>query len=482
MPGLLADLVDELRTVGIPVSVGEHVDAAGAIAAIPLQDKDVLRAALQAALVKNAEHLSAFNLIFDLYTSGSEQSDAGPLASLSDAELRDALRDAIAGDDDLLRTMLADEYVRRFADVEPGRPVAGVMYGIAVNQAADLDGIRHDLLEGDGDGQGEGAGEGGGTGGGGGGGGRSRGGGRIQDDSPPSVRSLRDRLAQAEVDRAIGKFRQEIEASIRRTLVADRGPRAVRATMRVGLAEDADIATASAGELAAMAAAIGPLSQQLTQVLNQQAAYRKRKLSIRGTLRKAMGSGGIPFQIATEPARPPKPDIVVLCDVSGSVASFSRFTLALLIALDSRLSRLRVFAFTDGVADITGMVQEARASGRPLDGEQIARESIRFTGSSDYGRVMREFAAEHARQLTRRSVVLVVGDARSNYTDPSVHAFAQIQQHAGAVYWLNPEPRRAWNDGDSVIAEYAPFCARVEECRSLRQITDFVQTLASAAR
>ena len=486
MPGLLADLVDELRTVGIPVSVGEHVDAAGAIATIPLRDKDVLRAALQAALVKNAEHLNAFNLIFDLYTSGGPPSDPdeGPLAGLSDDELRDALRDAIAADDDLLRTMLADEYVRRFADVEPGRPVAGVMYGIAVNQAADLDGIRHDLLEGDGDGEGAGAGGGGGTsgGGGGGGGGGFRDGGGTVDDGRPAVRSLRDRLAQAEVDRAIGKFRQEIEASIRRTLVADRGPRAVRATMRVGLAEDADIATASAAELAAMAAAIGPLSQQLTQVLNQQATYRKRKLSIRGTLRKAMGSGGIPFQIATEPARPPKPDIVVLCDVSGSVASFSRFTLALLIALDSRLSRLRVFAFVDGVADITEMVQEARASGRPLDGEEIARLSTRFTGSSDYGRVMREFATEHSRQLTRRSVVLVVGDARSNYTDPSVRAFAQVQQHAGAVYWLNPEPRRAWDEGDSVIAEYAPFCARVEECRSLRQITDFVQTLASAAR
>jgi hypothetical protein len=486
MSGLLTDLVDELRTVGIPVSVGEHVDAAGAIAAIPLQDKEVLRAALQAALVKNAEHLSAFNLIFDLYTSGGPSSDPdeGPLAGLSDDELRDALRDAIAADDDLLRTMLADEYVRRFADVEPGRPVAGVMYGIAVNQAADLDGIRHDLLQGDGDGQGEGAGGGGGTsgGGGGGGGGAYRDGGGTVDDGRPAVRSLRDRLAQAEVDRAIGKFRDEIEASIRRTLVADRGAQAVRATMRVGLAEDADIATASAAELAAMATAIGPLSQQLTQVLNQQAAYRKRKLSIRGTLRKAMGSGGIPFQIATEPARPPKPDIVVLCDVSGSVASFSRFTLALLIALDSRLSRLRVFAFVDGVADITEMVQEARASGRPLDGEEIARLSTRFTGSSDYGRVMREFATEHSRQLTRRSVVLVVGDARSNYTDPSVHAFAQVQQHAGAVYWLNPEPRRAWDEGDSVIAEYAPFCARVEECRSLRQITDFVQTLASAAR
>jgi uncharacterized protein with von Willebrand factor type A (vWA) domain len=251
--------------------------------------------------------------------------------------------------------------------------------------------------------------------------------------------------------------------------------------MRVGLAEDADIATASAAETEAMAKAIGPLAQQLTQVLNQQAAYRKRKLSIRGTLRRAMGTGGVPFRIATEPARPPKPDIVVLCDVSGSVAAFSKFTLELLIALDSRLSRLRVFAFTDGLAEITGLVQEARAAGQRLDAEQIARECIRFSGSSDYGHVMRDFAADHVRQLTRRSVVLVIGDARSNYLDPAVRSFAEIQHHAGQVYWLNPEPRRTWDDGDSVMSEYAPFCARVEECRSLRQITDFVSSLASAA-
>jgi uncharacterized protein with von Willebrand factor type A (vWA) domain len=495
MPGLVSTLVDELRAVGIPISVGEHIDAASAVASVPLQEKEVLRAALQGALVKSAEHLSAFNMIFDLYTSRRSPTAEGegegpnPLSDLSDEELRDALREAMGGDDDLLQSMLADEYVRRFADIEPGRPVAGVMYGIQVNQAADLDGIREDLLqrlgEGGGDEDGEG-GTGGGSaegGGGGGGGGRnrSRGGGRIE-EGLPGVRSLRDRLARAEVDRAVDKFRDEIEASIRRALVADRGARAVRQTLRVGLAEDADIASASSAELAAMTAAIGPLAQQLTQVLNQQANYRKRKLSIRGTLRKAMGSGGIPFRIATEPARPPKPDFVVLCDVSGSVASFSRFTLALLIALDSRLSRLRVFSFVDGVADITGMVQEARASGRPLDGELIARESTRFTGSSDYGRVMREFAAEYVPQLTRRSVVLIVGDARSNYTDSSIHAFAQIQEHAGMVYWLNPEPKRAWNEGDSIIAEYARFCHQVEECRNLRQITDFVSSLAAHAR
>ena len=243
------------------------------------------------------------------------------------------LRNAIAGDDRMLMSLVADEYVRRFAGAEPGRPVAGVMYGIAVNRAADLDGIRADLLAAGGGGAG-GAGAGGGFGGGGGGGGGgglggegaragdgSAGDGSAGDgsagDGLPGMTSLRDRLARAEAERAISRFRAEIEASIRRVLVADRGARAVRATMRVGLAQDKDIASASGSELQAMTSAIGPLAQQLTQVLSRQ-ARRPRRPSIRGTLRRSMATGGVPFRIVTEPARPPKPEIVVLCDVSGA--------------------------------------------------------------------------------------------------------------------------------------------------------------------
>jgi hypothetical protein len=76
-------------------------------------------------------------------------------------------------------------------------------------------------------------------------------------------------------------------------------------------------------------------------------------------------------------------------------------------------------------------------------------------------------------------VVLVIGDARTNYTDPAVRDFAEITRRAGRVYWLNPEPRRYWDDGDSVISAYAPLCTQVEECRTLRQIADFVLSLAS---
>jgi len=345
---------------------------------------------------------------------------------------------------------------------------------IAVNEAANLDDIRAELLAAASGGAPQGGEDGSanGEGGGGDGGGGGSGGGWNSRSS-----AFRARLDRAEADRAIEAFRAELRSAIRRALVADRGARAVSRTMRVRLAEDVEIANASAAELEAMVASIGPLAQRLTKILAQQ-QYRKRRLSIRRTLHLAMGTGGVPFRLATEPAPPPRPDIVVLCDVSGSVAAFSRFTLNLLIALDSRLSRLRAFSFVDGLAEITELVSEARSAGRQLGPAEAARGAIRWNGSSDYGHVLREFASEHARQFSRRTVVLVVGDARTNYADPAVGALAQVSQVVGRLYWLNPEPRRYWDHGDSVMSAYAPWCAQVRECGTLRQIADFVQSLA----
>jgi uncharacterized protein len=481
----LTALVDELRTAGVAVSVGEHLDAARALASVPLADREVVRATLQCSLIKRAEHLDAFNLLFELHFAGTRSSSQPqPLAGLADSELADALRLAIGASDAEMFRLLAEEYIRRFAGLEPGAPVAGVFAMIAAAGAANLDAIRDDLLAsagqsaaggmadgggaGSGSGVAEAAGSADGEGTGGGGGAWRSGSGVIQ-----------ERLDRAAADRAVDAFRGELSAAIRRTLVADRGARAVTKTMRVRLAEDVNITNASAAEQEAMLASIGPLAHRLTKILAQQAAYRKRRLSVRRTIHLAMGTGGVPFRLATEPAPPPRPDIVVLADVSGSVAAFSRFTLNLLIALDSRLSRLRAFSFVDGLSEITELVSEARAAGRQLGPAEAARGAIRLNGSSDYGYVMREFASEYARQFSKRTVVLVVGDARTNYTDPSAGALAEVSERVGKLYWLNPEPRRYWDQGDSVISQYAPVCAQVRECSTLRQIADFVRSLAS---
>jgi len=464
MPGqdaALAALVDELRAVGVGVSVGEHLDAARALARISLADQDAVRCSLQCALIKRAEHLDAFHVLFNLYFGGTGPSEPGPFASLTGEDLAAALRAAIGSGDAVALRQLAEEYVRRYAALEPGAPVAGVFAMIAASEAANLDSIRAELLAG-------GEGGGGGSGAGGAGAGGSGAGGSA---------AIAGRLRRGEADRAVDSFRAELRAAIRRALVADRGARAVSKTLRVRLAEDVDIATASAAEHEAMVASIGPLAHQLSKLLAQQ-EFRRPRLSIRRTLHLAMGTGGVPFRIGTEPAPPPKPEIVVLCDVSGSVATFSRFTLNLLIALDSRLSRLRAFSFVDGLSEITELVSDARSAGRQLSQAEAARGAVRWNGSSDYGHVLRDFARDYSRQFSRRTVVLVVGDARTNYLDPAAGALADVSERVGKLYWLNPEPRRYWNQGDSVMSSYAPLCTQVRECSTLRQIADFVKSLA----
>jgi uncharacterized protein len=464
----LATLVDELRAVGVGVSVGEHLDAARALASIPLADQEVVRSSLQCALIKRAEHLDAFNVLFNLYFGVTGPSESAPFASRTAEDLAAALRAAIASGDAVALRQLAEEYVRRYAGLEPGAPVAGVFAMIAASEAANLDGIRAELLAAlTGQAGGDGAGGEGAAGGGGSGGGWN-----VRGSS-----AIADRLRRAEADRAVDSFRAELEAAIRRALVADRGARAVSKTLRVRLAEDVDIATASAAEQEAMVASIGPLAHQLSKLLAQQ-EFRRPRLSIRRTLHLAMGTGGVPFRIGTERPPPPKPEIVVLCDVSGSVATFSRFTLNLLIALDSRLSRLRAFSFVDGLSEITELVSEARSAGRQLSQAEAARGAVRWTGSSDYGHVLRDFARDYSGQFSRRTVVLVVGDARTNYLDPAAGALATLSERVGKLYWLNPEPRRYWNQGDSVMSSYAPSCTQVRECSTLRQIADFVKSLA----
>src|SRR5258708_28515359 len=136
MQGMVAALVDELRNVGIGVSVGEHLDAAQALSRISLRDKDVVRAALLGTLIKRAEHIDTYNLLFDLVTAELREAGADLVAALSDEQLRETLRQALRGDDDHLLRLLADEYVRRYGGPRPGPAVAGGVLAPPPDQGA----------------------------------------------------------------------------------------------------------------------------------------------------------------------------------------------------------------------------------------------------------------------------------------------------------------------------------------------------------
>src|SRR5580698_4402539 len=67
MLDLLSGFVVELRRAGLPVSLTEHLDAAEAVRHIPLEDREGLKYALAATLVKSSSHWRAFETAFEVF-------------------------------------------------------------------------------------------------------------------------------------------------------------------------------------------------------------------------------------------------------------------------------------------------------------------------------------------------------------------------------------------------------------------------------
>ena len=201
------------------------------------------------------------------------------------------------------------------------------------------------------------------------------------------------------------------------------------------------------------------------------------QLDIRRTIRRNMGWSGIPFVTVWKEKRIEKPRVVVLCDVSGSVAAVSQFLLMFLYALNEVLADIRSFAFAGSLIEVSEILEHQPIE--PAIAEIMTR--IGF-GSSNYGNSLADFEEGWIGLIDRRTTVLILGDARGNRTDPRVEILERISNRAKRVVWLNPEYRNAWGTGDSDMFRYAPHCQMLRPCSTLRDLERVVTDLLEMTR
>ncbi|NEB77868.1 VWA domain-containing protein, partial [Streptomyces sp. SID14478] len=200
-------------------------------------------------------------------------------------------------------------------------------------------------------------------------------------------------------------------------------------------------------------------------------------IDLRRTLRGSLSTGGVPMRPVLRRRRPARPELVLLCDVSGSVAGFANFTMLLVQALHDEFSKVRVFAFVNRIDEVTELIARGTADPEGLGGRIAAEAAITgWHGSSDYGAALGEFVERYEGALGPRTSVFILGDARANQLDPDVPALRRIARAARRVHWLNPEPRSLWDTGDSVAGAYADV-VDMYECRTARQLSALVGRL-----
>jgi uncharacterized protein with von Willebrand factor type A (vWA) domain len=290
---------------------------------------------------------------------------------------------------------------------------------------------------------------------------------------------LDDRLVRDQVESMIRALREDVDREVTARLVADRGAGSVAASRRMPLLEDVDLMHATRVEIDQIERAVAPLARKLATRLSQRRKHGRRgRLDVRRTIRRSLGHGGVLIDPRFKPPRISKPEVVVVADVSGSMATFARFTLQLTYAIQSELSKVRAFAFIDGLDEVTRFFGAGVHFADALVDMSSNADLVRRDGHSDYGKSFEEMRDRYLDVITPRTTVIITGDARNNYRPTGAHHLAEIARRARAMFWLNPEPERFWDTGDSVMSSYLPSCDRVEAVRTLRELEAFVERAA----
>jgi uncharacterized protein len=458
VPDAITEFARKLRWLGVEVSIAEVADALRAIRAADLLDRDQLRRRLQVTLVKRAADIPTFLAAFDLLfpalaapaDSGGGEAPAqhgqraGPAGQPASPDLLARLVSLLRGDPGAGVSQLAAEVISAYAGLQDGR-LAGSQryYEYRIIRQLDLSTLLHRAMQ-------------------------------AGDDAvrPP----VSKQLARVEQQERLEELRAEIAAQLRDQLARLRGLEPSLALLRESVL-DTEFLRAGPAELEAMRAIVRPLAQRLAATARRRRrANRTGKLDVRRTLRRAISAGGVPLDPAWRLRRRSRPRLLVLCDVSGSVAEFAKFTLSLLHALHAELPRLRSFVFADGVAEVTDLLES-----RPgvIDSRMLLSRPgvVRGDGHSDYGTVLHHFLDEQARELSRDCVLIICGDARTNYRPERADLLRALRGRVHAIHWLNPEPVAGWNNTDSRIGKYEPYCDSVTEVRTLRQLSEWAGKL-----
>ena len=466
----IIEFTNLLRKSGIRVSVAEGIDAFNALDELSLDDRDIFRDALRAAMVKRGDEIATYDELFELFWSGfydnlksafgDMEGDLGEMGiDLEDllAKLAEMLEN-MDGDfelGDLAKALLTqnladlENMIRQAAEQAGTERIENMLqvgfFSRRTTEQLGMEGAAQEL---------EALAE------------RMRAQGmgdeaiaqmqelirKLMETVRRSVRNFTERELQQQNHNYMEKFRREMltEKSF------------------YHLTED---------EILRMREVVTRLAQRIKNILSiRKKRLKKGKLDLHQTLRRNMARGGIPFEVIYKTRRKERPKLVIMCDVSSSVANVSRFMLQFMYSLQEAFTKIRCYVFVAELGEVTDVFHDGDVSSaveKALDGGDVINVYTR----SNFGFAFHEFWKNHLSAVDNKTTVIILGDARNNYNDARAWCVRDIQNKAKNVVWLNPESPSAWGFGDSVMDRYLPYCDVVEECRNLRQLSKVVDQI-----
>lgn len=436
MQRTLENFLRALKAVEVQVTPAEAIDAHRAVATIGYGDRILLRDALCTTLAKSAEEVEKFDHCFDNFfrrdafgfEGESERRSEGDDGGLELARMiLEGDGAGLAQAMELASNIVQAERIRAMTQRRP--------FTRRILDQMGLDGVERlmaDLIRRDGPGDAEAA------------------------EKLAAGRKMLMEEAARFVDRQYDLYAKDSGRKTREELLADK--------QMTGERIDPD-------DFAMMKSVVRRMAKKLASKYSRhQRRARRGVLNVPKTVRKSMAYGGVPFEMVWKQETIDKPKLVVLVDVSKSVAAAAHFLLLFLYSLNEVVESLEGYAFSGRLVPVGDILDEANV-------EDAIKQVIDRIGyqQTDYGRAFDDFCSEHLSSLDRRTTVFILGDARTNNSDPRLDLMRAINKRARAVIWLNPEPESFWGSGDSVMKVYARFTHVAKTCATLNQLERIIE-------
>jgi uncharacterized protein with von Willebrand factor type A (vWA) domain len=461
MPGeidrTLVNFLRAVRGADVRVSVAETLDAVEVARFVGWENRDALKQGLGLALAKTVEEKTRFDATFDAFFSAVANT-ADPDHEFDQSEEISSSHDV---DDGLARLLLDGDRAELIAALEEAAAAVDLneirfftqrgLYTQRILREMGVEGFDAAIREaqqagGVGDGQGNGQGSG------------------QRPGLAGDLEAARARLFESAkdlVERRLSIYGAETsrdlkESRLRRSKLGNLDRRDQEEMRRL----------------------VARIAKRLAALHSRKPKRRNRgMLDLRRTMRKNYANDGIMFDLEWKRKKVAKPKVMAICDVSGSVAAVARFLLQFLYALHDILNDVRSFAFS-------GKLIETSDFFKRHDVEAAVDQVMNAVGymSTDYGKSLEDFREGWLEDVDKRTTIVILGDGRSNNTEPRSDILKELSERSKRILWLNPEPPPLWGTGDSEIYRYKPYCNLMREVNTLQHLERIVNDLVKVVK
>ena len=234
-----------------------------------------------------------------------------------------------------------------------------------------------------------------------------------------------------------------------------------------------DISRFKDTEIPRAVAMIDTISRQINGELSARRARggRDSKLDFRRTIRKGLETGGSLYKLKYKPKRRRRKNLVLLCDVSGSMVQFSEFALRFIQSLNQASDSSRTFLFSETIFEADAFSLQNMDSFK-----SFVRDSGVYGRGTDLGSALGYLCSEKPPVLTPATTLLILSDTKSIDQPRAAAALMEAKRMAGRVLWLNPIPESKWPYIGSVQT-MASICQMIS-CNTLSALANACRRLA----